>query len=250
MRLLWDNELDKKTLTFSSEADGYPGANIQDIRLIRAWRSTGDTSEWVKFDAGEGKTINPNYAAIAAHNLTAGATIKIQGNASDAWEDPTVDESFVYDPDIMVRAFTGQALRFWRFLFEDAANPEGYIETGRLYLGGSLQLPGIEPSYDIPPRTTSRRAVSRSGQSYGNRGYVYLAPGFTFPFLTDTERQNIDAMWREVENIDPVFLLIWENSLDVVGPLYVVIDQTGMPFKRTGDINFAWQLIINFREVF
>ena len=64
MRIIWDNEFDKYTITANSEESGYPASNLQDISYKKTTRSTGVTSEWWKIGEGVNKIKilinNPN----------------------------------------------------------------------------------------------------------------------------------------------------------------------------------------------
>jgi hypothetical protein len=251
MICLWRNQLDDYTLEASSEQGNYPASYLQDPRLVISWRTTGVSDETIKIDAGAGETITATSIAIAGHNLTAAATIKIQANATDAWGDPSIDETVTWDADIITDLFTNSTgYRFWRFYFDDDANGDGYLEIGRLFLGTRLQMPKIEPGVDIPYQDTSVVSTSISGESYGDEGVIIRAPAFRFPHLTDTERGNILSMWREVKKVKPIFLLIWEDSLDVEGAIYCRINMDELAFAKDAQPGIGWALEIEFTEVF
>lgn len=249
MWVMWDNEIDKYTLSSSTAAANFPASHLQDTRLVMAWRSTQKTAQYILIDAGVGNTITASCVAIARHNLTSGATRKIQANSSNSWSSPPVDESIAHDADIMTAFFTQSSYRFWRFYFDDSANPASYIEIGRLHLGTYLQMPPIEPTMKLPHVTTSRVSESPSGQAFGDRGYIFRNPGFQFPIVTESERSGLESLWAGVENFKPFFLLIWENSLDVVGPIYSRLDQGLMDFEKAQN-GLDWRTVLQFREVF
>ena len=246
MKILWDNKIDEYTPTSTTEVANFEKENVQDIRLSRTFRTSVLTDAWVKIDTTSG--IDVSAAAIAGHNLTNGATIKIQGNDTDSWTSPTVDETLAWNAGVITGFFTEDNLRYWRFLITDAANPDGYIEIGRLFLGTYLQMPPVEPGVDIPRATTSRSVHSITGQTYSDKGIQYRIPAFSFPLINETQRSGIDSMWAEVENTKPVFLLIWENSLTVVGAMYAKIDQDNISWRKLEGL--TWSLRIAFREEF
>lgn len=250
MRILWDNRADDYTLEASSAAANFPVTYLQNIHLAKRWRATGDSDEYIIIDAGDGNTLNPTAAAIAGHNLTSGTTVKIQGNATDSWGSPTVDETITWRSGTMVHFFTGSALRFWRFHFADASNPDEYIEIGRLFLGTYLQMPGVEPAFDLPRRSTATVAASITGQVYVDRGISYLNPAFMFPVITDDERGDIDEMWAGVENATPIILVVWSESLDTQPPIYCVLDQEALPWRKSAFPGLSWEVSMQFREVF
>ena len=251
MRILWDAESDDATLTASTEAPNLPVEYVQEPRLSMPWRSTAIDDQWILIDAGSGNTIEPDMVAIAGHNLTSGCTLKIQGNATDSWGGtPTIDETITHRDDIIVHVFTGAALRFWRLSIDDDANTDGYLQIGRLMLGTLLQLPYVEPGENLPRETTSVASESISGQAFGDRGIERRVPGFQFPAVTEAERQLLLTMWESVQNIDPVVLVVWEDSLTVEGPIYCRLDQAEIPFQLAREAGLLWTTTLKFREVF
>lgn len=251
MRILWDDALQTLTLLASSEAPNLPAANLQDPRLSLPWRSTGDSDEWIKIDAGAGNTLNPNCAAIAGHNLSSGATIKIQGNATDVWTAPTVDETITWRAGAMMHFFTGSGLRFWRFHFSDASNPDGYVQIGRLSLGTYLQMPDIEPGPTLPRRTSTVVSESLTGQVYADLGIEWGEFGIVFPaIITEAQRQAIRTMWAAVHNAVPFFLAVWESSFDVEGPVYCRLDQDELQWALEPGAGVLWSTALKFKEVF
>jgi len=256
LRLLYDNEIDKYTSLFSSQNTNFPAENVKHIHLSSPWRTTGVTGEYYTIDAGEGKTITADCAVIVgktpdySHNLTSGATAKIQAHPTNTWTSPDLDQAFAWNADSMIVFFTQITKRFWRFYLDDAANPDGYLSIPRLALGKFLQMPGVEPDFDLPRVTSSRRSISPSGQGYGDKGNLYLAPAFSFPFLDQDEHEALEGMWVGVENIKPVVLVIWEESLDIQGPIYCWIDQDRLGWKKSNSPGLYWALQINFLEAF
>jgi len=248
MRIIWDNAWDKYTITANSEASGYPAINIQDISYKKTTRSTGDTSEWWKIGDGVNK-IKISDIAIAGHNFTSGATITLQGNDTDVWTSPAKEEVLTYNADIITKFFTAVEYYYWRLLVADASNPDTYIEIGRISSDEYLQMPGIEPGLVYPRKTTSTKDITVTGQVYGDKGIIARMPGFAFPIIEDSERIQIDAMFDEVHNIKPIFLIVYENSLDVIPALYCTIDQDELPWQKSKD-GLAWSIQIKFLEAF
>lgn len=256
MRILWNNLLDNYTPLYSSQKTYFPATNAKHIHLSRPWRTTGIEDQYYIVDAGAGQTIAATCAAIVgktpdySHNLTSGATAKIQAEPTNDWGSPDLDEAFTWDQDSMVKFFSETEKRFWRFYLDDDSNPDGYLNIPRLFIGDYLQMPPIEPGVELPRRTTSRSPLSPSGQEYGDEGYRYLNPGFSFPHISKAQYEAINEMWDVVENIKPVILIVWEDSLDVQGPIYCKIDQEELDWKKNDEAGLSWSLKIYFREVF
>jgi len=248
MRIAWDNEFDKYTITANSEASGYPATNInQDFTLAKKSRTTGDTSENWLIDAGAGETITATCAAIAGHNISSGATtIKIQGNAADSWGSPTVNQSITHATGMMIVFFSTQSLRFWRFLVEDASNPDTYIEIGRLFLGTYLDLANV--IYRAFPETiisTSDIDYTLTGQLYGDKGIQQKLYNFQLPYLTNTQKENLETMFETVDIVKPVFLTIDENDLTQIEPIYAAINDD-LSFNHI--IGYKWNTTLAFKE--
>lgn len=248
MRIFWNNDLDNYTLTANSENSYYPVANIQDYQLIKVYRSTDITSEWVKVDAGSGNTITATGACILAHNLTSSGTYKIQGNATDVWTAPSVDETFVYDSDIMIKTFNSASYRYWRFSLADATNPDTYLEIGRLFLGTYLEF-ADQPSKDFPLtyEDTSTVDYSITGQAFGDEGIIYKLYNFKFPYWTDTVRKSVVTMVEDIKLVKPVILVPDENNTDKLIPVYAKLNDN-LSFNHI--IGYIYNGTLSFREVF
>jgi len=134
IRFCYTNYADDAVVTASSEVASLPAVNVQSMWKSKPWRSTGCASEWIKFDLGAA----PNILAVilTGHNLTSAATVHVQANATDVWTAPSVDITLAWSArDILHLWSSAQAFQWWRFTVEDAANPDGFIDLGRVYVG-------------------------------------------------------------------------------------------------------------------
>ena len=249
MRLLWNNEIDDTdfTLTPSTAAANFPVTNVQDMRLSSQWRMTQITSQSLVIDAGVGNTITATAAAIAAHNLTSGATIKIQGNASDSWGGPTLDESFAFDADLMVVFFGSAVFRFWRFSLDDAGNTESFLRIGRLFLGTYLQI-DEEPMRDFNEEhlDSTRTQYSPTGQAYSDEGILLKQYAMTFAFLNQTEKDNFQTMFATIKRAKSLFLLIDATLTSEFPALYCQID-SHMGYQSVSALIYSAS--VTFREI-
>jgi len=137
----WDNKWDASaaTLTASLEATNFPAVNTRHRWHKKTWRSTALTDpQWLKLDQGTGYP-SIQVAILRKTNLTTAATVHLCGNATDVWTAPTFDSDHLnVSQDLMVylwKEFTFGNYRWWRWAFTDAANPDGYIEVGRVFFG-------------------------------------------------------------------------------------------------------------------
>jgi len=105
---------------------------------------TGDTvayksREWIKVDLGSALSVQAGV--VINHNLETDGTITLQGNASDSWGSPTVDQALSGDGDIRAAYISTQTLRYWRLLIDGVENDATYTEVGVWYAG-----PYVEPT--------------------------------------------------------------------------------------------------------
>jgi len=247
MRFLYNNLFDTAgyTLTENSEEATYPVENAQDYQLTKHYRTTGDASEWVKIDGLAPAAITANIAFIAGHNITSGATtIKIQGNGADAWVGPTVDESFTHSAGVMWKAFTSDDLQYWRWLIEDAANPDTYIKIGRLGLGTYFDL-SVWAQTSFARRTIDTSTIRRSptGQLYGDEKVTYLEYDFRISNMSDADRVNLETMWRTNKKVKPI-LFIPNPSDTTLAPLYCNISK----FDLNHNVAWRWHAQMTLTE--
>lgn len=248
MKLIHNDLITGKTITASSEASGYPATAVEDIRASRRWRSTGDTSEWVKIDMGS--AVNVKGAAIIGHNLTSGATIKVQANSSDSWTSPPVDVTITYKAGVMWYFWSSnQNYRWWRFTFADASNPDTYIAIGRLMLSVVYELPEF-PDRDLAEEIVdpSALAFSVSQQLYADIRTKYRIYSIGLGTLKESTRQSILSLYELTRAHDPFVLLLDENNTDKLEPIYCAFNKPP-GFTHVG--GWAWRDDkLEFREVF
>jgi len=194
--------------------------------------------------------IKASYAALAGHNLTPGVQFYVQGNDWNSWNGPPFTQLFEWNADIILKNFMEKEYAFWRFVFLDSNNVDGYIKLGLAYLGTYLTMPDIEPGVEMPRRTASVKTKSGSGQVYGRKNYRYHSFTVNYPpFIDSDERDAIDQMFAQMLNVEPLFVLLWENSLDVFGPLYCTVVEPVLPWRKSDEGRY-WGLSVSFEEVF
>jgi len=130
------------TITPSSEDADYPRANLYDSNPARAFKLDA-TSGNIVFDFGV--ATNVDVFAIVHHNLDAAlANVKIQGNATDSWGAPTLNQTITIptyergSPRWPVNPFLdlsalSNSFRFWRLLFGTANSVD--VQLGQLWFG-------------------------------------------------------------------------------------------------------------------
>lgn len=246
MKILYDNLIKNSTITSSTETSLYDDDFIVDINSKKTWRSTVDTASSVVFELASADSFDS--VGIVNHNFTDAATIKIQANATDSWGAPTFTTTLTWRDYIIHESFTAPAnLLFWRIEVTDAANPDGYIEIGTLYLGNELDMPGMTPTQTLGFNTNSIVSFSTSNQPFGDIRDNYNTVGVEVPIKTNTQRKAIRAMFNTIKNITPMFMSIWEDDQDFEDPYYCVLDKAEQ--SATKDENGNFTMSLDFREV-
>lgn len=214
------NRLDSATLSGGSWQATLPLNNLKDRRLSKLARSTNDDAASTKFDLDFGQTRAIGVLALIAHNMSASATIRIYGDdAADfatpiydsgvrdvwaagiiplellEWEDDnfwlgTVSQEAVAGfkaPYVFVLP-SSQNLRYWRVEITDTANPSGYVQVGRVYIGSSWQ-PTIDRAYgaSLGYEDTSAIEASLAGEEFFDVRRRRRTHRFELSFMSQTE---------------------------------------------------------------
>ena len=228
-RILYDPASDLSTVSISSRSDGsnHPDDNAVKASVGAVWRTDGDQAEWIKFDLND-TTKKVDCVSILAHNLTAAATVTFEGNASDSWGSPTVDETLAVTTDSdgsvidrITHYFTQATLRYWRVVIDDPDNPDTHIQVGRIMFGeyydttrditADLRVETLDPSegekapgtvHDITEKAAFRRIRT------------------SFAFVSQTETDKWAAIFKRIGNNDPA-LICWDTTRATKDSAYV-----------------------------
>ena len=197
IRFLYNNLWDAGTLTYSSAHLNFPASNIRHRWHTKFWRSDTDTAEWLVLDAGA--DISCLAIALRNHNYTTAATIKIQGNAADAWGAPAFERTFTINDDLMIEFFTAtRTYRWWRYYLNDAANPDGVLESGRIFLGGYFSpTMNFNKKYEYIHEDPSLIMFSEGGQSSSIIRPKYKRLVYTFTDMSAANVATLKAIYTD-----------------------------------------------------
>ena len=192
-RYLITNLLDGATLTPSTEDTTYVAEHLCNGRPGKPFKYTASVSGEVVIDLGEAGSATA--CAIVNHNITSGATIKIQGNASDSWGDPSVDETMTRRAENMYKCFTGGSYRYWRLSIAGNTGAAA-IRIGELLLGAYVEL-DRGPLYPV----RSKKSFDSADLStvYGQKWSYEISSRWEFEYRFrlhgDSEKANMQALW-------------------------------------------------------
>jgi len=249
VQIFYNNEAIKTTTTISALTENpyyLLDTGLKDSRLSRVGRTIDDAAQWIKFDLGSAASVT--NIIINNHNLTAGATVVLEGNATDVWTSPTVSETLTV-ADVIYKAFTGASLQYWRITLDDASNPDAYLEVGSVFLGTALTLPGFNPDGSLFTTSSSSKSLSLTRQMYAQRRQAFKIAEISFPAFSTSDCTAIKTWLDTVDVVDPFYVLIWENEPTKQPPVYMALDEYPAITKRDAD-GESYSMKIKLGEVF
>lgn len=198
---LWDDG----TITASSEAVGFPATNTQHRWKTFCWRATGDAAEWIKINLGAAQNIKAFI--IENHNFTGAATLKIQGNAADAWGAPAVDVTIPITAGTIVYFWdTNQNFQWWRISIADGANPDACVKIGRIFLGTYFEPARTYATHTVGFVDPSKIKKSTGGQVSANEKTHYKTISYGFVFITPADVDNFEIVYDKVGESKDYFI--------------------------------------------
>lgn len=235
-------------LTPNSNNINYPVTNIVDSRRTRLFRTVAaTTTAEIVFDAGA--AINVTSVVIDNHNISSGVTtLKLQGNATDAWGGPSVDETLVWSAGIIKKDITQASYRYWRIQIIDAGNTDTFIELGRVWIGDQFATPYISPTVGHSRNSNSVKTQSQSGQSYMDSRYFNSSISVRWPYVSHAEKANLITQF-EISDIGIPFYVTFDETEIELDTLYVTIDQDSLNFNLLINPNYYESAVSLLEEV-
>lgn len=181
MLICYDNLADTAALSGGSWESTLGLARLQDSRLSVRARST-DTTATIIVDLGEAAPIKG--VALAGHNLTVTADIRVTASSSsgfgtltydsgwvDAWPGITDQEEANRYPGLahVCGTETLATRRYWKIEVIDGANPSGFLEFGRLFIGRGWSHNGPAYGWSLGFEDSSLIESSLGGAEYYDR---------------------------------------------------------------------------------
>jgi len=228
------NEFDDATNTATSSASGFGIANAETELKAETWRSTSLSSQTITSTFAAATTVSA--VALAFTNLHAGSTVRVKLYTETADVVPVMDSGvqelyYAYDPPegfstIGLIAFAHGGGTYFSMFFNDyaikkceiiitsAANPDGYIEIGRVIIGDRFEptynaRAGVDFTY--PETTTVKR--TKAGDQVVNRGTQTKQIGFDLEFMPDSDRQTMASIIRRSGLHEPIFICLQPDEI-------------------------------------
>ena len=213
-RLLYNADTwDAATITSSSETGDLVDDNIIHDFIGKPWRTTGDSSEWIKFDLATATKLT--CIGIFGHNFTSAATVTLEANATDSWGAPSYSQALTIavDGDSVVFDrlvfFLDQTYRWWRLTVVDAANPDTYIQIGRIMAGEYYEPPrSVSQGFTIAVMDPSEGGGQAGQQAAYRQQPKYRQAQAAFAFINQTQRDKFEALFRKIGRTEPLILAL------------------------------------------
>ncbi len=252
MKLYTTDLMADATLTPTSENSQFPVSFVQNFQPRKQWHTGGTVAdENVVIDLGSAMTVDA--FVVAAHNFDGTeTTVKIQGNATDSWGAPTVDETLTVVVGQPFKAkFTGASLRYWRFIFTKAA--AGQVkQIGRLWLGTEVDTGMLgDPDYKGASQSTNDRSVV--GKSIGGQSYIEIKNQFEsfsldLSLVPEATMATYVTEFEAVGTHTPYFIEI--SAQAPMDRLWYVRNTNSLKRKvEAFDSQFHWNTNLNLEEI-
>lgn len=238
LRIVYGDLAKLQTITTSTADAQYPGTNAVHVHLSRAWRTTSAAAQWIKFDAGAGKTIAFDTAVIVGHNFTSAATVQVAADAADSWAPAAVEKTGDQTQSIIIVDMGATvAYRYARVYIDDAANPAGYLSVGRVMLCLRTELETIDRGFSIGVEDSTVLSESITGQIFADVGVQQKVYMLSMGTMRDATKRALLTLVQTVGQYDPVVVIPSESNLPGgvggIDPLYATMSK-GVRFTDAG----------------
>jgi len=273
MRIAYRNlidELEVSDITVNSVISDYPILNLFDERLSTKLRSSAVSALTITIDARDFVDEQINTFAILGHNLTSSASIILDMNIADSWPGFT-SQTIIWNEDTILKYFptidtdadillceTGDTLItesgdtivseygycYFQIRINDASNPDGYIEIGRIWLGTYLQVdPSSLLDFTVTYKNDDVVVFGKGRQKFATKGVTWREFNFSFPESSHTMVSAIKTMYETVGNHSSVIFCNFDDLTDyaLVLPCYCSIDGE-LAFQHSERMRFRYSL--------
>lgn len=168
------------------------------------WRSASDVSAAINVVADFTSAKQVDVLAILDHNLSSGATIRIQGSSASDFSTTPVDEAVTWRSGLLLHYVTTspRSFRYWRARVTDTGNADKYLRWAELYLGTYTEL---GQSFELGDERTKVRMAGRqqmaSGRWIGGLNTVVTAFNLRWRYLSKTDKDNLITIYDALNDL-------------------------------------------------
>lgn len=194
-RFFYNNIIDVSGVTMVASSAATPAATVLSGYPQAVWRATGDTDEYL--EAQLPASVAATAMILHSHNLSSGATI---GAYRDSGAGVTIDAAVTWYTGPIVKVFNSASSDYWRWRMQDAANADGYVEMGRMFVGTYFQVvTSWEAGWFEHFGDSSVVQESTNGVETGIVGTQKRRFSLSFRIHSEAERANWVTFWETVK---------------------------------------------------
>lgn len=187
---------------------------------------------------------------LGDHNLTSAATIVLKGHTADSWGSPSFSEAIVWNEEKIIHyPSAAQTYKYWQIQITDAANPDGYIEIGELYLGSYLELTknyveGYSEETDLLKDTNSTPYGVERDRFYNSQ----LTFSFNFSAMDAADVTDMKTLIAAIVSRSAgTFKPLWFNKDSATPNETWLVKLASLPVKHR--TRSYYDMPLNFKEV-
>lgn len=236
MRIIYDNAIDRATLTASSTAGVLVASRMQGDEKAEVWRSTGTTATLTATWAA-GERIGGLGGAFS--NMSPGTTWRVRVYTLPGDTTAVFDQTFFvcpgqpFTPDTFSQplgvnsfAFGGSSTgAVWlpgivvgrKLVIDitDTSNAAGYIEIGRMFAGRYFQPEETaERGAPLSVPSATQQTRSDSGSLRRDTGPSYRKLSVSLSWLSPTDREQLFNIARGAGLAYPLFMSLYPENAD------------------------------------
>jgi|GEM_PF-2302892 len=203
------NDWDAGTLTYTSQHPSFPAAYTQQRWYKKPWRSEypadHTTDQYLYMDLGSVKTFN--FIGVKNHNLRTGTGSVTVYYYSDAFITVVTSEVLTWHAAQMALR-TARTYQYIALKVTDPANPDGYLEIGRVWVGLELLLHyGFNPEHEYSPQDPSIISASDDGQESSVQRSRFAEYNLVFDAMTPADRISLTTLFEAIGKSMPCFIV-------------------------------------------
>ena len=243
----YQNRIDESTFeTYGSWETTLPLLNLKNRLLSKVARSVDATatSTCLRFAIAKDRVVG--VLAVANHNLTVDATFRYRiysdsgystmvydSGTLNVWPDmpygyyeweeepfwdlSMTDEQRILSAKTLIHIQTNITnARYYQIEFFDTANPDGYVQLGRIFLGTKYQPEAnmnLGASIGLETDTLVDKALG--GAEFFDRRESFRVARFTLDYLNQSD-SIINSDMMRISGIDAEVVFVWDNSTDII----------------------------------
>lgn len=243
MRITHSNLIDSlksASVIASSVLTDYPVFNVCDQRLSTQWHSDSASVQTVVIDFGTAVSITT--AAVLGHNILDGTVIRIEANTINSWSSPAYSETLTWNEGVILKFFTAQSYRYWRFYIG-----QGNLEIGRLWLSTYVTIdPSSLLDFTVTYKNSDINIYGIHRQKFSVAGVTWRAFNFNFPPTESTMINTINDLFDEIGIYTSVIFCNFDGGdigYEMVTPCYVSISSEPQ-FTHTENMKWEYSLAL------